>query len=562
MDWERLFASHILERGYDYYCDDAVENMEIAADSIRADVIGTQEYEVEITLRNGKVADMYCSCPYAEDGNHCKHVAAVLYQWAEETQDEEDPQETEEDEDAGEGMSGSSRQASIEKLVREADIDVVRSYLVSVLEEDEKRLLRFQGMVHKHTTEKDVKRYIRQIDRIADRYLGRDGFINYYEAGGFISELNEILYTDVRRMIDDGEHMSAFVLMNHIFVMLGDVAMDDSGGGTGMLAGEIERYWREILEKAAMDEKRQMFGWFTEHLDGSVIDYLEEYIEQILMDEFQEKEFREPKLQFIEDMIEKSSSQSDSWSGSYHTGKWAERYLEMIEKQKNSGILIEEFCRKHWHNSKVRRYYIEHCMKKRQYDRALEALDESMALDREYRGLVAEYSNQRKEIFLLQGNKEAYRKQLWKLVLEDAPGKLHIYKELKKQYSPEEWEEKREEVFEKLPRYVRPDELYKEEKLYDRLLELVMESQGLNMLQQYEDVLKKEYPEQLLQKYAAEVNKMAVHTGDRSRYRQLVDLLRRMKKITGGAKTAEDIAAEWRSKYRNRRAMMEELGKM
>ena len=27
MNWKKLFAIHILERGYDYYCDDAVENM-------------------------------------------------------------------------------------------------------------------------------------------------------------------------------------------------------------------------------------------------------------------------------------------------------------------------------------------------------------------------------------------------------------------------------------------------------------------------------------------------------------------------------------------------------
>lgn len=25
MNWKKLFAIHILERGYDYYCDDAVE---------------------------------------------------------------------------------------------------------------------------------------------------------------------------------------------------------------------------------------------------------------------------------------------------------------------------------------------------------------------------------------------------------------------------------------------------------------------------------------------------------------------------------------------------------
>ena len=35
MNWKKLFAIHILERGYDYYCDDAVENMEILDDIIR-----------------------------------------------------------------------------------------------------------------------------------------------------------------------------------------------------------------------------------------------------------------------------------------------------------------------------------------------------------------------------------------------------------------------------------------------------------------------------------------------------------------------------------------------
>ena len=35
MNWQKLFASHILERGYDYYCDGAVENIEIGRDDIR-----------------------------------------------------------------------------------------------------------------------------------------------------------------------------------------------------------------------------------------------------------------------------------------------------------------------------------------------------------------------------------------------------------------------------------------------------------------------------------------------------------------------------------------------
>ncbi|MDE7046240.1 MAG: SWIM zinc finger family protein, partial [Acetatifactor sp.] len=519
MGWKKLFAAHILERGYDYYCDNAVENMDVTADSIKADVTGTEDYEVEISLRNGEVSDMYCSCPYAENGNSCKHMAAVLYEWSEAESEDEDP-----------GLFGKpsnieeyqKKVTAIEKLVQEADIAVVRSYLVSVLNENEKLLIRFKGIVDKQVTEEDVERYIAQVDNIAELYLGRNRFISYREADGFISELEDILDEDVQRMMDNADYMSAFGLMNHIFAVIGNVDMDDSDGGTGMLADRIYQFWLELLTKVDVDEKKEMFCWFTEHLDGSIIDYLEEYIEQIIMEEFSEQEYEPLKKQFIEDMIKRSDLKDSDWSRSYHTGKWAVRFLGITEKQENAHAQIEEFCRKYWHNSEVRKYYIDHCLKYRDYPQALKALDESISMDKSYRGLIAEYSRKKKEIYLLQGDKDAYTEQLWKLVLEDDAGNPEVYKELKNQYTLKEWEYKREELFEKLPGYASVDQLYKEEKLYDRLLDLVMQSSGLFLLQQYEDDLKKIYPEQLLQKYRTEVNNMAAYAGDRKKYQQLV----------------------------------------
>jgi len=74
--------------------------------------------------------------------------------------------------------------------------------------------------------------------------------------------------------------------------------------------------------------------------------------------------------------------------------------------------------------------------------------------------------------------------------------------------------------------------------------------------------LKKEYPEQVLVKYQDEVNKMALHTSDRKQYASLVSLLRRMQKMKGGLKVVEQIVADWKAKYKNRPAMMDELRKL
>lgn len=563
MNWKKLFAIRILERGYDYYCDDAVENMEISDDIIRADVIGTEDYEVEISLSNGEVTDMYCSCPYALDGRNCKHMAAVLYEWSENYMDEEE--ETERTDLLKSEFTINSyekKRTVVEELVVGAKEEDVRSFLMSILTEDEKLLLRFHNMVNKQVTLEDVNNYIRQIDVIADRYLGRNYFISYYEAKGFISELQEIIDEDICSMIDNGNYLSAFEIINYIFVLIGDVDMDDSDGGTGMLADRIYQLWVELLSKVSPEDKDKMFNWFTEHLDGSVIDYLEEYIEQIIMEEFEEKEFAQAKLEFVESMIERSEKKESDWSRSYAVGKWAIRYLEMLKVKKASKEQIEEICKRYWNNSSVRRYYIEMYMKKKDYNRVLQVLDESILLDKEYKGLISEYSEKKKEIYRLLGNKNAYLEQLWKLVLEHEPGDLELYRELKKQYSTEEWLVKREEVFKKLPTYANVERLYKEEKLYDRLLGYVLSSPGLYALQEYESVLKKEYPKQILDKYKDEVNKMAVHTSDRKHYSYLVSLLRKMQDIKGGIKLVEIIVGEWKVKYRNRPAMMDELRKL
>ena len=566
MNWKKLFAIHILERGYDYYCDDAVENMEISDDIIRADVIGSEDYEVEISLSNGEVTDMYCSCPYALDGRNCKHMAAVLYEWseneAEEKKDEENAINTDLFQPAYTVKSHKKKLTAVEGLVSGANEEDVRSFLAAVLAEDEKLLLRFHNIINKQVTREDINNYIRQVDIIADRYMGRNHFISYYEADGFISELEEIIDEDVRRMIDNGNYLSAFEVMNYIFVLIGDVDMDDSDGGTGMLADRIYQLWLELLVKVSSKEKRKMFDWFTSHLDGSVIDYLEEYIEQIIMGEFEEKEYEQAKLDFIEDMIARSERKDSDWSRDYGVGKWAVRYLEMLQEKKASDEQIEEVCKRYWKNSSVRRYYVDICMKKKEYDHVLQILDECILLDKQYRGLISEYSEKKKEIYLLQGNKSAYIEQLWKLVLEHEAGDLELYRELKKQYTADEWLVNREEICGKLPAYAHVEKLYKEEKLYDRLLVYVLNSPGLYALQEYEKVLKKEYPEQILNKYKDEVSKMAVHTSDRKNYTHLVSLLRKMQQIKGGSKLVEQIVAEWKIKYKNRPAMMDELRKL
>lgn len=77
MNWRRYFTSTILERGKRYQKKGCVSDLKKIGDKYTAVVYGSKRYQVSVTIKDGAVKEMGCSCPYAAEGNACKHMAAV-----------------------------------------------------------------------------------------------------------------------------------------------------------------------------------------------------------------------------------------------------------------------------------------------------------------------------------------------------------------------------------------------------------------------------------------------------------------------------------------------------
>ena len=86
--WQHLFSKMILSRGKEYFHNNAVKDLRRWAGTYRATVAGREKYAVQIVTAANKVLSMSCTCPYAEGGENCKHMAAVLYELEEETDEE------------------------------------------------------------------------------------------------------------------------------------------------------------------------------------------------------------------------------------------------------------------------------------------------------------------------------------------------------------------------------------------------------------------------------------------------------------------------------------------
>lgn len=253
MNWKKLFSKTILDRGYQYYSEGTVEDIDISDKLITAAVWGSEGYKVEITLSDGEIEDMYCSCPYAADGEYCKHMAAVLYEWSE---NKNAPTSDTNENDilfkpAHTVKDRAEKHTAVERLVAEADENDIRFFLADVLTDNEKLCLRFYNTINRQSSEVDLKGYFRQIDLIVRQYSGRNNFIDYYAADDFIAELEELVDKDIRPMIGNNNYMSSFEILSYIFVVVGNVDIDDSEGGTGTLGNDIGQRHQTQLRKCS-----------------------------------------------------------------------------------------------------------------------------------------------------------------------------------------------------------------------------------------------------------------------------------------------------------------------
>ena len=531
-NWKRLFAQRILNRGYEYYMDDLVEDLHRDGDTIYATVSGTEDYEVEITLDGEEVEDMFCTCPYADDGNYCKHMAAVLFEY--------DDNGAEVKESAGDDVS------ELVRSISEAD---VRSFLTEVLANDEKLKQRFiVRFSKKNELSEDV--YKNLIDQTIDKYEDNYGFIHYNDAMDFYEDM--LSFTDdVRAIIDSGRYGEAFDLSFYVCQEVAQIESDDDGEMT-MIMDEFSAFWNEIAEKMEPQDKDWLFDQALLEYELSDGDYLDVYLESFILRQFREERYRDRVLDFLDSQIERA--QPDTYGKSA-----ALRQKIVFLNEIGTGFdEIEKFCRDHWDDIHIREWLARQLIQREEWNKAIEIYKECVSSDHDYPGYVKGFREELLRLYRRTDNRKKVLQTLWDLVCKS--NSTEYYQELKSQYSNEEWIKEREKVF---PCFGadRQAQLLCEEKLYDRLWELLKDRDLFTVLG-YEDVLLPKYSAEILKKYQIYLNRAATQARGRSAYQEWVRLLKRMKKIDGGKEIAQHITDEWRVKYKNRRAMMEELRKL
>ena len=554
-DWKDLFQGHILDRGEAYYFDGAVLELHKTEHGYHAVVEGTEDYEVDIEMEGGRVCEMYCSCPYAEDGNNCKHMAAVLFEIEEQNGEDILAEETCPDD----------QEQEVEEIIERIPEEELRSFVKGIAAQDSEIRNILMTRYAVKIDEKQMDRLKQGIGQLVWEYGDRSGYIDYRNAWDFCWALENYLEDKVDTLIDRKCYRQAFELTNYVFRTIGNIDIDDSDGGTSQVANACYDKWKEILENCSEEEKNEMFSWFMSHLSCNyVIDYLEDYMEDFLTHEFQNREMLEKMLKDLDERIEMQALSTDcgsTWSVRHGYENNIIKRLELMERLDFPEEEIREYRRRHWRFSAVRELEIQENLDNGNLDEAIRILQESKTLDKEYPGLVARYSEQLISIYETQPDKEGYKKELLYYVFECPQNNLvHIYK-LKEVCTDKEWEDYREQILKNPKNYNILYPFMEKEGMYESMLECIRKETFIYNLDKYEKVLKEKFPDQVRDIYISYLRHEAERAGNRKRYRELMKYLKKIRRYPGGKEKASEIAENWRGMYYRRTAMMDEMRK-
>lgn len=538
MEWETCFQKRILDRGYDYYFDERVEDLRITSNRIKAVVYGTHPYHVEIKLNGNKIIGMSCDCPYAQDEHNCKHMAAVLYEWQ---------------------LRVTHPEIDSSQLVEDASEEDVRSFLIQVLDDNPNLVESF-----KHYTQNEISldTMIDDLEGVCDSYSDGYHYIDYEFSRDFCDNYEDAVdkWLDVLKKRD--QYSLAFRFLLKAYEVFYKLDIEDNGGETVALSVIIISQWANIIMCMDDLERLEAFVELGQYLNSMRDYYDSQKIIEIFFDCLSGKEFLKLKLDLVKKQLDYIESHDNIFNRGYAIEGFAKKYLELLKKNKASKKEISAVHKKYWEYIPIRMDCVYTCINNKEYDKALDYIDECIDFEYENQDRMKYNIILKKDIYKKQGNIKAYREELKNLILFFNDTNIDDYIELRSHYNDKEWITERDSLIEQLTPGCFLCEILETEQLYGQLFDVILRSNNRDLLHQYTHVLNDEYPEKLIQLYREFVEKQAESTGSRKHYYQIVEELRIMKSITGGDKVVDEIIKKWKIQYKNRSAMLDELNRV
>lgn len=536
--WKYMFPERILERGEDYYYDGAIDHICRTNHGYQAVAHGSDDYEVAITIKNNRITEMYCDCPYAQDGNNCKHMAALLFEL---TEGDASLAVIESEKDSKETVDDIIDRMSEEQLKKELKLIAQEQIHVS-----DRIISRYRS---KKADENEVIRIFYALDSLADEYGDRDGFIDWRHGFDYVHGFESCLDDMVQPLIDQQEYMIAFKALDKVFYVLNHVEMDGSGGEHGEIEDVIKDYWMQIIPLASPEEQDQMHDWFMDMYQNDHDLITTEAIEEVLENSFDDLKYVLPLLEKVRNQL------NDSQTEGYKISGLLEKYPNLLERCGKSTKEYEQWLNDHSDLETVKRIRLEQAKAKNDFP-AMIAILEDMASAERIEWRRSDFQAKLLELYQKTGDKEKEKDLLETLLLQHNVQSVKYLRRLRDFYTKKQWNTLRELYLSQHPD-LKP-EIYFEEKLYDRLMDSLKE-QPIEVIDHYREDMANRYPRELRELYLRYLQKLERVHPSNSLYQKMKEYLMITASIKGGKQESLKLIRQWKIKYPTRGAMLKML---
>ena len=550
----------ILKRGLSCFRNGQVhEPEEGASGEYEAVVEGTEPYTVRLVIQQGVVVEHVCSCPY-DAGSVCKHVAAVLFYLQKDELGLKVKKATTKADGAKKPAKRKTVAERIDALLETVDPGDLKQFVREQASEN----VQFRNLVLATFATPDSggskSYYTQQLTAILRSGKDSSGFIGWSASNRVARGVVNILEIARKHFKARNEREGLLVCMAIMEKLVGALQYADDSDGS--ISGCIS------------DAYGMMLGVATSNPDESIrkllLDYSMKLAEKRLFDDWDwhlgmlelaaALVGSDPERRALLALLEREGSDD-------YAGKAAQAIKYNILAKVSGEAAADAWLEANIANPELRRIALQKALDSQDFDKARRIADEGIALDKakNYPGLVVEWRDWLLKIAQAQGDRDLVIQHARQLFLGSNCFQEKYYTILKTQIEPERWVSFVEELLREIERSRKPylpteliSGIFISEGWTERLLNLVGQSPNLYTIDKYASYLSEKYAAELVALYARAVSDYLKEKVGRDHYQEACRYLRRMIKLGGRAKVTE-LIADFRQRYPQRRALMEEL---
>ena len=254
---EALAGERSFARGKEYFESGCVHSLSENLSVITADVQGTSIYEVRLWAEDGELAAS-CTCPWAEEGNFCKHCVAVGLAWLARDSTKAKPE-------PGTGKKPAKPKVTLDD-VRAMLKAEEKDYLVEMIMKQATRDTGLaERLVMKAARRQPGGTDIATFRRVLTNAFSTGGFVDWKGAWAYARRIHEAI-NGVEELLNEGHAAEVIELLEHGLRQceraLGQV--DDSGGAVGEVRDRLQELHLKACSKARPEPEalaRRLFDW-------------------------------------------------------------------------------------------------------------------------------------------------------------------------------------------------------------------------------------------------------------------------------------------------------------